>query len=50
MKYCRNCGNSGEKEGCRKCMNFRMTFGSVKRSMSRQEAALVKGQNETRIR
>lgn len=42
--------NSGEKEGCRKCMNFRMTFGSVKRSMSRQEAALVKGQNETRIR
>lgn len=27
-------------------MNFRMTFGSVKRSMSRQEAALVKGQNE----
>ena len=31
-------------------MNFRMTFGSVKRSMSRQEAALGKGQNETRIR
>ena len=28
-------------------MNFRMTFGSVKRSMSRQEAALVKGRKET---